>query len=99
MSAVQFVRTIPPKPLNKYAIVGLLSWASWKQAMVLSSTAESFQGLSKAFRSMAPSADIAIRYFFEFEQTDLDAHDLDPRVLVTAGLIRGCNDLPFRRTT
>ena len=64
---------------------------------MLSSTAESFQGLSKAFRSIAPSADIAIRYFFEFEQTDLDAHDLDPRVLVTAGLIRGCNGWPHPR--
>jgi len=57
-----------------------MGWASWKQAMVLSSTAESYQGLSKAFRTMAPTVGITIRFVFEFEQTDVDSNDLDPTV-------------------
>jgi hypothetical protein len=40
-----FVRTVPPKPLYKYAIAGLMQWAGWKQAMLLSSNAESYVGL------------------------------------------------------
>jgi hypothetical protein len=53
-----FVRTVPPKPLYKHAIARLMEWAEWKKAMLLTSNAESYLGLAKAFRAMCDPATV-----------------------------------------
>ena len=76
-----FLRTVPPKPLYKYAIAGLMRWANWNRVMMLSSLAQSFAGLAFAFRKMAPSINVTITYQYAFEQTELDKNDLDESVM------------------
>jgi hypothetical protein len=74
-----FLRTVPPKPLYKFAIAGLMRWANWKHTTILSSLAESFAGLALSFRNMSLSINVTITFQYDFEELD---RDLDESVMV-----------------